>query len=133
MLDVAVLGSAAVLATGKAGARGYRIGRTGDPVAVSTLDGPAPVRNVSVRGDGLTALSCGGGGIALARLGPDGALEHVSTTRLPRSYAAGRSWFEGDRLFVAADLAGLAVLDVANPAEPVVLYPRERKLEIRFP
>ena len=39
----------------------------------------------------------------------------------------------GKRLYVAADTASVAVLDVADGDAPAVLAPAERKLQVSFP
>jgi hypothetical protein len=52
---------------------------------------------------------------------------------LPRGYPAGRAALEGDRLYVAADMGQVAIVDVSDLHRPEVLLPRDRKLRVIAP
>ena len=63
----------------------------------------------------------------------DAAPRVIGDFRLPQSLPVGRGRLgPDDRLFVATDIGGLAIVDVGVPAAPEVLSPRARKMKVTF-
>ena len=79
------------------------------------------------------AVSGGADGIRLIELDVDGGARTRGRAVLPRELSAGSGSFAGRRLYVAADTGSVAVLDVADPDEPEVLFPSARKMKVSFP
>src|SRR6185295_15457079 len=90
-----------------------------------------PGRAVAVQAFGARALvSVGSAGVTILDLA--GAPREIARLRLPRSLPAGRSAISGTLAFVAADLGGIAVLDLADPVEPQVLAPPARAMKVKM-
>jgi hypothetical protein len=63
---------------------------------------------------------------------PD-APRSIGVVGLSSRYPAGRLAVEDDVVYVAADLGGLAVIDLENLDEPRVLHPRSRRMRVTMP
>jgi hypothetical protein len=62
-----------------------------------------------------------------------GSVRWVGGVRLPRSFPAGRvAPASAERLLIAAGIAGVADVDVSDPAAPRVVHPRESSFRIRW-
>lgn len=122
----------AVVAAGKRGMLVYRLDPDGAATPGGVHPGPGAVRNVAHH-DGLAYASCGSAGLQIYDLEDPLAPRLVAGHVLPRSYPVGRTWKEGDILFVAADQAGLAVIDVSDITLPVTLVPRKKAIRVIFP
>lgn len=130
--DVAVWGDRVLVAAGRGGLLGYRVmDRRAVPMEIA--DPPAFARHVDVHDD-LVFVSGRGADIHVYRASPDGeSLERVSQVLLPRSYPAGRFGWDAPLLYVAADIAGVAIVDVGQPAAPDVVVPRAKRFQVVWP
>jgi hypothetical protein len=57
----------------------------------------------------------------------------LAELRVHRSALLGRITLAGALAYVGADLIGIAVVDLAEPAAPKALRPGDRKMKITFP
>jgi hypothetical protein len=133
--DAVFLDVATVLVTdGRGQLRAYR----GDPGDDTYRDVAAPAALARVRTLSRTVV-----GTAFASSGVDGARALVAndqgvvvsgaTMVLPRSLPAGRVTGLGDGVFaVAAGIGGVAIVDGADPENPVVVRPGQRGFEVRW-
>jgi len=93
-----------------------------------------PVRSaqhVACRGD-LLAVSNLGSALQVFERGKDGKLEERSRQRVHRTAPIGRTSFEGSRLWVAVDIVGMGLFDVADPGAPEHILPRKREFNVKF-
>lgn len=130
--DVAVWDDRVLVAAGRGGLLGYRITRrAASPLEIE--DPPEFARHVDVHDD-LVFVSGRGADIHVYRATPDGSgLERVSRIDLPRSYPAGRFAWSAPLLYVAADIAGVAIVDLGQPNAPEVLVPRAKRFQVVWP
>jgi len=91
-----------------------------------------PAFELAVAGT-LAAASDGGSGVRLYDVTDPAHPRALGAVTLPRELPAGAMSLAGKRLYVAADTASVAVLDVADGDAPAVLAPAERKLQVSFP
>jgi hypothetical protein len=130
-LDVALRGDLLLVAEGRRGVGIYRLAgsRPERLAGIPPLD--SATRVLLVGSHALVAN--GAGGLQIVDVEDPERPAVLSETPLPRGYPAGRMHLDGDVLYIAADVAGLAVLDLANRLEPRVLLPRERKMKVIGP
>ena len=93
------------------------------------LESAEPSMEIAARGS-MAVTTQGPAGVQVYELAGGGLPRPLGRARFQSSFPAGRCRFEGDRLYVAAGQGGTAVIDLAIPAEPQVLAPRDRKLEV---
>ena len=114
--DVAVAGDYAFVAAGEAGLQVVDISRLEAPVVVGSLDTAGDAQNIKVVGN-TAFLADGPGGLVIVDVSSPLAprlLGQVATPAPAVDIAVA-----GDKVYVA-DEQGLRVVDVANPASPVV-------------
>jgi hypothetical protein len=120
------------VAAGRQGLRLFEIVHGPRPKQVAVVESLSSASHL-IAGEEVMVVSNGGFGAQIVDLVGDGAPRVIATFRLPRSLPVGRGRIDADGvLFVAADLGGLAVVDLRAPAEPRVLVPRGRKMKINF-
>lgn len=93
---------------------------------------PGPAFELAVEGT-LAAVSDGADGVRLYDVSDPGQPRPRASVALPRKLPAGALSLAGPRLYVAADTASVAVLDVTDPDAPAALAPADRKLQVSFP
>jgi hypothetical protein len=93
---------------------------------------PGPAFELAVEGT-LAAASDGLAGVRLYDVSDPAQPQPRASVALPRELPAGALTLAGGRLYVAADTASVAVLDVSDPEAPTALAPSERKLQVSFP
>jgi hypothetical protein len=108
-----------VIADGAGGMKVVNVAEDGAIRVISSLDTGRHAVHVAVSDDNLIAAAEEDDGVGLYRLGADGQLVQLSTT--PLFGTARGVAFSGTRCFVAAGLAGVLTLDVANPARPKLI------------
>jgi len=98
---------------------------------VGRLDALTSASALSLHGN-LLLVSNGGAGVQIVDVSDPTAPREVGSLSLPERPSVRRTVAEGDRLYLAADVGGLGVADIAKPAEAQLLHPRERKMQIRL-
>jgi hypothetical protein len=127
--DVAFLDGYLLVAAGHDGLLVYDLERPRAPLAVA-----APLSSaVAVQVSGHLALVCNGGaGLQILDLTDVRNPTQAGSFKLPHGFSVTRVAVEGDRLYIAAGQGDLAVAEMADPAAPRVLHPRERTMQIRL-
>lgn len=125
-------GDLVLVAAGKAGLHAWNVSDPARPVAAGSITGLGRVQSVSCEGK-LAALGCGDHGIVLVDLSSAGAPRVVGKAPRPGGYPAERVFLAGKLVLVATGSGGLGVVSIDDPAAPVTLLPRARKMSIRFP
>lgn len=82
--------------------------------------------------DPLLAVSNLGSALQLFAAGEDGAMGEVSRKRVHRTSPIGRASFDGSRLWIAADIAGMGLFDLTDPGAPEHILPRQRDFNLKF-
>lgn len=132
-LDVALCGGGLlVVAQGDAGVSVWDVTDPANPRSRGSAATPGRARSVSCA-DGLVAVGCGDRGVALVSVRQDDSPRRLSATKLGRLHPAERVFLAGRTVAVAADVGGLGVLAIDDPAAPTTLLPRERPMRITFP
>lgn len=132
-LDVALCdGGLLLVAAGDTGLAVWDVGDPSRPRAAASVPMPGRARSVACSG-GIAVVGCGDRGVAIVDLSQAGAPRRISTMALGRGHPAERVWLLGDFVLAAAEAGGLGVVSIADPASPVVLVPRERRMRITFP
>ncbi len=131
-LDVALQGNLLLVAAGRQGVLVFRLEPGGSVERTAVIEGPGKARSVTLA-DGIAAICRGGHGIQLVDLADPDAPVELASVVLPRSFPALRSTFRDSFLFIASDLAGLAVLDLGQAGGPQVILPRERSFRVIWP
>jgi hypothetical protein len=127
--DVALREGLLFVAAGREGLLIYRPDDSRRPLArVGALSSAS---SVTLRGP-WALVANGGHGLQIVNVADPAAPREVATLRIPdhpplRAIAA-----EGDRLYLAADVGGLAVADLADARSPKLLYPPTRKMRVRL-
>ena len=132
-LDVAWTDNALLVAAAGEGLVAYALDASGAPSRAGFLKFDGPAEFIGARPDGLALVATGSPRLPIVDVSDPHAPRLLATPTLHRAAAARRIVLHGDRAYVALETAFLAVLDVADPSEPLVLLPRERKLEVSFP
>jgi hypothetical protein len=127
--DVAWREGKLLVATGRGGLQCF------DPDAPRTPIGQVAALTsawaVALHGD-LALVASGGAGVQIVDLSDPLHARQVASFALPDRSAVRRISADGDRLFLAADVGGLAVAGIAEPSRPQLLHPRERKMRVRI-
>ncbi len=131
-LDVALQGNLLLVAAGTKGVLVFRLEPGGGVERTAVIEGPGKAVSVSLAG-GIAAICRGGHGIQVVDLAEPDAPVELAAMALPRSFPALRSTLRDQLLFVASDLAGLAVLDLGQAGGPQVILPRERSFRVTWP
>jgi len=80
----------------------------------------------------LALVSNGGAGLQIVDVSEPTAAREIGSLSLPERPPVRHVAAQGDRLFLAADVGGLAVAEIADPTAPELLHPRSRKMQIRL-
>jgi hypothetical protein len=80
----------------------------------------------------LALVTNGGAGLQIIDVSDPLSAHEIGSLGLPDRPSIRRVTAEEDRLFLAADVGGLAVAEIADPTSPKLLHPRQRKMEVRF-
>ncbi|NIM01250.1 MAG: hypothetical protein GTO30_10365 [Acidobacteria bacterium] len=127
--DVCWIGDRLFVAAGSEGTALYE-----PQVSTRPIEFLPPVRSAQ-------HVACGARLIAVSNLGSAIQLFDTSESRSPRersrlrvhrSAPIGRAGFDGTHLWIAADVAGMGLLDVSNADEPERLLPRAREFKVSY-
>ena len=77
-------------------------------------------------------VGCGGGGSDCSFSDPTTPRELAGANIVGAPYV-GRALLAGNLAYIAADIAGMALLDLTDPAAPATLLPRKRTFNIKYP
>ena len=80
----------------------------------------------------LALVTNGGAGLQIIDVSDPLKAHEIGSLGLPERPSLRRVTTQDDRLFIAADVGGLGVAEIADPTSPKLLHPRERKMEVRF-
>jgi hypothetical protein len=127
--DVLLTESLLLVADGERGLLVYRLGDPPKMLAELELDGTAT--HIAASAD-VVLVSVGRKVHVVDITDPESPCEIASVT-IHRSFPAGRIHWNGPMAFVAADLAGMAVVDLSDPRAPELLLPRRRPMTVTFP
>lgn len=125
--DVALSAGLVVVAAGPEGVVVFRSDGDGRPLRLGNLRLDEPAEYVAAAHD-VAWVSTGTPSLARIDLTDPGRLVLLEPLRLHRSAPVGRVTVEAGRLLAAVDEAGLGLVDLSRPEDPVVRLPRERKL-----
>jgi|GEM_PF-6071251 len=131
-LDAALEGGLLVLASGEAGLKVFVKRPGGRFEETSTLDGDGRAVQVLLR-DSVAYICRGPHGIQVVDLSDPSSPVELLAMRLPRGFPALSAWLDGEVLYVAAEISGLAALDITNVRKPKILLPQARKLKVTWP
>jgi hypothetical protein len=129
--DVALAGSRLLVAAGRRGLLAFDVTKASDPRPAGSLAWEGSAAVVTVHG-GLALVGCGGAGLRVVDF-RSGAPVTLAELRLPRGLPAGRMSVAEEMAFIAGDVGGLAVVDLAEPAVPRAVHPPGRTLTLRGP
>ena len=127
--DVCWIGERLYVAAGRRGVAVYEPRASSRPV--DFLPAVRSAQHVACS-DGLLAVSNLGSALQLFDVSGEGTPAERSRLRLHRSAPIGRARFDGERLWVAVDSAGMGLLDLRDPGAPEQLLPRRREFKVRF-
>ena len=101
-------------------------------VSVRPLTFLPPVRSAQhvACGEALVAVSNLGSAIQL--FDAAGESQERSRLRVHRTAPIGRADFDGTRLWIAVDIAGMGLLDVSDADDPVRILPRRREFKVSY-
>jgi len=125
--DVCWIGDRLFVAAGREGTAIYE-----PRVSSRALSFLPPVRSaqhVACSGS-LVAVSNLGSAIQLFDAAGEGPPQERSRLRIHRSAPIGHTTFEGTRLWIAVDLAGMGLLDASDAENPVRILPRQREFKV---
>lgn len=133
VVDVLLLERHLLAAAGDLGVAVWRLDDdrkpSGDPVWVEPRTRALTLSSVGRH----VVAGLGRAGMRVLEIDDDGEPRVVAETALPGSYPVGRADSSGATLYLAADVAGLAIVDLSAPTHPVVLLPRERRMRVHVP
>jgi len=98
---------------------------------IGRIDPLTSASSVMLHGN-LALVANGGAGLQIIDVSDPTAAHDIGSLSLPERPSVHRFASEGDRLYLAADVGGLAVAEIADPTSPILLHPRERKMQIQF-
>lgn len=127
--DVALSAGLLLVAAGREGLVVFRLQANDPPVRIARLALDEPAERVGAAND-VAWVSTGTPSIERIDLGDPARPVRLEPIRLHRSAPVGRVRALPGRLLAAVDTAGLGLVDLSRPDEPVVLLPRERTLRI---
>lgn len=127
--DVALRGGVLFVAAGRAGLLVFEPEASSSPIG--RLAASSSATAVSLQGD-LALVANGGWGLQIVDIADPTNPQQVGSLRLPGHPSVRRAFADGVRVYIAADVGGLAVAEIPNPRSPKLLYPRERKMQIRL-
>lgn len=78
----------------------------------------------------LVAVSNLGSAIQLFDVTGEGPPQERSRLRMHRTAPIGRADFDGTRLWIAVDIAGMGLLDVSDADHPIRILPRRREFKV---
>ena len=131
--DVAFLGDLLLVAAGRRGLLVYRLQRNDEPALLAELPfDDSAAMSLAVDAD-TVLVTDGESDLHLVGLAEPAAPRLLATAGIHRGARAGHVTVVDGVAYVAADIAGIAVIDVSDPATPKVLVPRERTFNVRFP
>ena len=131
-LDVALEGDLLAVAAGNRGVLVYRLESGNRAEQVAVIEGPGKAVSVSLAG-GIATICMGGRGIQVVDLAKPADPVELAALRLPRGFPALRSILRDNLLFIAADIAGLAVLELRQDEEPEFILPKARSFKVTWP
>ena len=125
--DVCWIGERLFVAAGREGTAIYEPRTSSRPLTFLP-----PVRSAQhvTCGETLVAVSNLGSVIQLFDAAGDAPSQERSRIRMHRTVPIGRTTFEGTRLWIAVDIAGMGLLDVSDPDNPVRILPRRREFKV---
>ena len=118
-----------IVAAGRRGLLVYRLRGGSADTLLAEFSTEKPAAHVAAWGS-VALVGHRGSTIQVVDLTDPASPRELSRVRIHRSAGAGRMRVEGDRAYVAADVAGMAVIDLEDPAAPRVLFPRGRRIKI---
>ncbi len=127
--DVALSAGLLVVAAGREGVLVFRADGDGRALRLGSLRLDEPAEHVAAAHD-VAWVSCGTPELWRIDLTDPERLVALEPIRLHRSAPVGRVTAEAGRVLAAVDSAGLGLIDLSRPDEPVVRLPRERRLRI---
>ena len=114
------------------GERGLLVYRTaGRPALVAELALEGRAAHLAASGDKV--LVGAGRDVRAVDLADPEAPCEIGSARIHRSWPAGPIQWDGGLAYVAADLAGIAIVDFTDPRAPELLLPRKRPMNVTFP
>ena len=127
--DVCWIGERLFVAAGREGTALYE-----PRVSARPLTFLPPVRSAQhvACGETLIAVSNLGSAIQLFDAAGDGPPQERSRLRVHRSAPIGRTGFDGTRLWIAVDVAGMGLLDVSDADNPERILPRRREFKVSY-
>ncbi len=131
-LDVAVEGNTLVIASGKAGLKVFAKRPGGRFEEISAIGGDGRASRVILE-ENIAYVCRGPHGIQIVDLTNPAAPQELLARRLPRGFPALNAWIQETTLFIAAEISGLAALELANKDEPEFLLPRSRTFKVSWP
>jgi hypothetical protein len=129
--DVLFMGELLIVATGRTGLSIYKISDPRTPQRVGQVPIEGSALGLARINERTLLVARGGAGFDLFDVDPSGALRKISSTKLPRAYAVVHAAVSGSTLVVAADTGIIATIDLSDLQRPVVLLPRERKMQVK--
>lgn len=127
--DVCWIGDRLYVAAGSEGTAFYDPGSSSRPLGF--LPPSRSAQHVACEASQV-AVSNMGSTIQLFDVAAAGAPRERARTKVHRSSPTGRSRFDGTRLWVAVDAAGMGLLDLADPANPERVLPRRREFKVSY-
>lgn len=127
--DVRLLEDLLLAADGRRGLLVYRLGSPPELLSRLALDGSAE----HVAASGSLVLVGAGREVHVVDLADPALPREISAVRIHRSSPAGRTQWDGGLAYIAADLAGMAIVDFADPRAPELLLPHRRPMSVTFP
>jgi hypothetical protein len=127
--DVLLQDDLLLVADGKRGLLVYRLGDRPELIAELALEGTT----AHLAASGSRVLVASGRDLHLVDLADPESPREISEVRIHRSWPAGPIQWDGTLAYIAADLAGMAIVDFTDPAAPELLLPRRRPMNVTFP
>jgi hypothetical protein len=110
----------------------YGFGNDRRPELLGTFASPRGAQHVAAAED-YAVLTDAGPDLRVIDLSEPKAPSLLAEIRVHRSALLGRIDLVGSLAYVAADLIGIAVVDLAEPTDPQALRPGDRKMKVTFP